>query len=250
MLKNINIKKLAKRSRTIVRLNSYIQLLREIPLKDLRQINKLRLFSAVKPYTMLGYLRLSKLYELASNLEERKIPGSFVECGVWNGGSAGIISTVANKFNSGRIIWLFDSFEGLPEPTESDVKYNGKPGRKGMALGQEEKVKELLFTKLKLNPNNIQIKKGWFEDTIPKNKEKVGKIALLHLDCDWYESVKFCLNQLYDNVVAGGFIIIDDYGSWKGCKKAVDEFIKKIEKKIEIIKIDYTGIFFQKIDQD
>ena len=88
--------------------------------------------------------------------------------------------------------------------------------------------------------------KGWFNNTIPIHKKSIGKIALLHLDCDWYESVKFCLEELYDNIIKGGFIIIDDYGHWKGCKKAVDEFIENRNLRIELGKIDYTGVYFRK----
>lgn len=115
-----------------------------------------------------------------------------------------------------------------------------------MGLGYEEKVRELLFKKLKLDNKVIHLVKGWFNDTLPIHKNDIGKIALLHLDCDWYESVKICLEELYDSVIEGGFIFIDDYGHWRGCKKAVDEFIKERDLKIELVKSDYTGVYFQK----
>ena len=215
-----------------------------IPKKDFHT-RKMKLIFAVKPYTMLDYPRLSKLYEIASNLEKERIKGSFVEYGVWNGGSAGIIASVA-RHNKNRHIWLFDSWEGLPEPTDYDFSYTRKRGEKGLALGSEEKVKELIFKKLKLNNNKVHLVKGWFKDTIPPHKKYIGKIALLHLDCDWYESVKFCLEETYDHVVKDGFIVIDDYGHWKGCKKAVDEFIEERNLRIELIKIDYSGVYLQK----
>ena len=199
----------------------------------------------VKPYTMLSYLRLSKLYEAASSLEKEGIDGSFVECGVCNGGSAGIIAAVA-KHNNNRHIWLFDSWEGLPEPGEVDIDYKERKGEKALAVGSEEKVRELLYKKLKLHIKVNHLVKGWFNDTLPAHKKDIGKIALLHLDCDWYESVKFCLNELYDNVVTEGFIFIDDYGHWRGCKEAVDEFIEKRNLKIELVKVGYTGVYFQK----
>jgi len=199
----------------------------------------------VRPYTFLTYPRLSKLYEIANHLEKEKITGSFVECGSCNGGSAAIIALNA-KHNRNRHIWLFDSWEGMPKPTEYDVSYRGVKGTKGEALGSEEKVKELLFKKLKLNTNNIHLVKGWFEDTIPPHKKDFGKIALLHLDCDWYEPVKFCLGELYDYVVKGGYVVIDDYGHWKGCKKAVDEFVEDRKIKIKLVKIDYTGVCFKR----
>jgi len=220
-------------------------LIRNIPIKDFVNIRKINLIRTVQPYTLISYPRLSKLYEKATYLERKKINGSFVEGGVFNGGSAGIITSIA-KHNKNRHIWLFDSWEGLPEPSEEDISYIGTLGQKGMALGYEEKVKELLFKKLKLNNNKIHLVKGWFNDTIPPHKKDIGKIALLHLDCDWYESVKFCLEELYDNVVKYGFIFIDDYGHWEGCKRAVDEFIEERNLRIELIKIDYTGVYFQK----
>jgi len=222
-----------------------LQFLMSIPKKDFLCIPKIKLILTVKPYTKLSYARLSKLYEAASHLEKEGIDGSFVECGVWNGGSAGIIAAVA-KHNRNRHIWLFDSWEGLPEPSESDIDYKGRQGEKGMALGSEEKVKELFYRKLRLHNKVNHLVKGWFSDTLPAHKNDVGEIALLHLDCDWYESTKLCLEELYDMVVVGGSIFIDDYGHWGGCKKAVDEFIEKRNLRIELVKIDYTGVCFRK----
>ncbi|MBA7691607.1 Demethyldecarbamoylnovobiocin O-methyltransferase [subsurface metagenome] len=220
-----------------------IKTLRSISIKDFFKIHKIKLILTVKSHTLLGYLKLLNLYEIASSLEREKIDGGFVECG----GSAGIIASVA-KHNKNRHIWLFDSWEGQPEPTEYDVS-SGKQAKKGMFLSSEEKAKELIFKKLGLNDNRVRLVKGWFNDTIPSQKKKIGKIALLHIDCDWYESVKFCLEKLYNNVVKNGFIIIDDYEYWEGCKKAVDEFIEKRNLRVELIKTDYTDhseVYFKK----
>jgi hypothetical protein len=109
----------------------------------------------------------------------------------------------------------------------------------------EEKAKNLIFKKLKLDGDKVHLVKGWFKDTIPLHKDDIGNIALLHLDCDWYESVKFCLATLYDRVVKNGIVIIDDYGYWKGCKKAFDEFIIKRNLSIELHKVD-IAVYFQK----
>src|SRR6266851_5309497 len=168
------------------------------PIGDLVKRRKVSLIRAVRPYTLLSYQRLSKLYELASDLERERIDGSFVECGVWNGGSAGVISRAA------------------------------QPNIERLSLDEER----------------ISIVKGWFENTIPAFKDKIGPIALLHLDCDWYESVRFCLRQLYDNLVRGGVVVINDYGHWKGCKRAVDEFIKSGNLRLPLVKIDYTAVYF------
>jgi len=239
------LKKLAKISQTIVRVYSKWHFLRGIPVKDFARLSKVRMAFAVRPYTMLSYARLSKLYETASYLQRERVKGNFVECGVWNGGSAGMVASVA-KNDTNRHCWLFDSWEGLPKPTEYDISYTEEQGKEGMALGSEERVRELLLYKLKLNQEMIHLVKGWFNDTLPSHKKYIGRIALLHLDCDWYKSVKFCLDELYASVSSGGYIFIDDYGHWIGCKKATDEFIEERNLEIDLTKIDYTGVYFQK----
>jgi hypothetical protein len=158
------------------------------------------------PYTMVSYQRLSHLWNLVNVVEKEKIPGNFVECGVWKGGSAAILAYLSQKHGSKRQIHLFDSFAGMPEPTLSDGKRavifsdgknSGKLTTINKTIGTTKEVKELLFSKLKLNKQNIILHKGWFQATIPENKKMIGKIAILRIDADWYESVKICLEQLY-----------------------------------------------------
>jgi O-methyltransferase len=208
-------------------------------------LRKAKRLLTVKPYTMISYPRLSALYDAALSLDRQSVPGAVVECGVCNGGSAAILATPALR-DPKRHIWLFDSWEGLPEPTQYDVSCHGKRGEKGMDLGSEETVKSLLFGKIRLSQKQVHLRRGWFNDTIPIAKPDIGKIALLHLDCDWYESVKFCLDTLLDAVVDGGFVFIDDYGHWAGCKKAVDEFLAERHLRVTVVRIDYTGVFFKK----
>ena len=239
------LKKIIKDNPLLLRLYIRSKFIARLPLRDYFNPYKLNLLLSVEPYTMLPYSRMSKIYEVSLYLKESGGRGNFVECGVWNGGSAGIMASVS-RFNENRYFWLFDSWEGLPEPGEYDVQCTGKRGEKGMASGSQEKVEKLLFRKLKLDRNKIHLIKGWFEQTIPLRRKEIGEIALLHLDCDWYESVKFCLNELFDNVVEGGFIFIDDYGEWQGCKRAVDEFFAERKLRIKLNHIDYAGVYFQK----
>ncbi len=189
-----------------------------------------KLIPVIKPYTILDSPRLNNLYGATLYLEEEGIDGSFVECGTMNGGSAGLMASIGKD----RQIWLFDSWQGLPEPTKYDVKLSGEKGNKGRARGSREKVEELLFDKLRLNGGRVHFVEGWFEDTITSHIDKVGKIALLHLDCDYYESVKLCLESLYDSIVERGLIIVDDYIDWKGCRKAVDEFVVGANVRMEM----------------
>ena len=97
-----------------------------------------------------------------------------------------------------------------------------------------------------MQENKVNIIKGLFEETVPKSKDQIWKIALLHLDGDWYESTKVCIETLYDKVEKGGYIVVDDYGHWKGCKQAIDEFFKKRNITSKLNKVDYTRVFFRK----
>lgn len=215
---------------------------------------KSKLIAAVKPYTLMQRAKLSAVYDLALRLEREQKPGSFVECGVLNGGSAALLASVA-RHNPRRQVWLFDSWEGLPEPAAVDVStITGRPGYKGYRLGSLETVRWLLFTKLGLDERLIALLKGWFNETLPRSKREIGQIAFLLLDCNLYESYKVCLEELYDSVIPGGVIFIDDYGSWEGCRKATDEFIQ--ERKLNVTMIDVwtdrprsnRAVYFRKVD--
>lgn len=223
--------------------------------KDILNWKKIWLIAKVYPFTMAGYKRLSNVYEIANFIEKNNIRGDFAECGVWKGGCAAIMAYVSKKRKSDRKIWLFDSFEGLPEPTDKDGiiakgyaknKTTGKLESINECVGPIEDVKKIFFDILKINPKNVMINRGWFQDTLPKTKDQIGELAILRLDGDWYESTKVCLDNLYDTVIIGGYIILDDYGHWEGCKKALQEFFESKNINPPLIKIDYTGVYFRK----
>jgi len=94
----------------------------------------------------------------------------------------------------------------------------------------------------------VSLVKGWFQDTLPEYKDRMGAVALLRLDGDWYESTKCCLENLYDNVVPGGYVIIDDYGALTGCKEAVDDFLNERNINVELIDVDHIRFYFLKPD--
>src|SRR4029077_4245895 len=118
-----------------------------------------------------------------------------------------------------REILLFDTFEGLPEPTRENPDYERAVQFAGKCRGGLEEV-EGLFQRLGLR--NYRLIKEMFQETLPV--ADTGAIGLLHIDGDWYESTRVCLENLWDSVSEGGIVQIDDYGEWQGCKKAVDEF--------------------------
>lgn len=213
------------------------------------------ILEVIKPYTHVNYQRLKFLWNISEKVAVGKTPGAFVETGVWKGGCAGILSYISKKYDYNNGLYFFDSFEGLPQPTSEDGK-----DAKTFALGEiegelksinkvqaeENYIKELLFNKLEIDHSKVNIVKGWFQDTLPVYKKVIGGIAVLRLDGDWYKSTKVALENLYDLVIPSGYIIIDDYYFWDGCKKAVDEFIVKNRLQVEIKKQDASGAYFIK----
>ena len=222
--------------------------------RDLLSLTNLRSCWRVYGYTEQSMAGIVNVRTLARWADQGGLPGAFVECGVWRGGCAGIMCLMAQA--SGRRVWLFDSFEGMPEATERDVgpqaeelAFGRKKGRLvpvGSNVATLEEVQHLLKCKLGVDLTTVVFRKGWFQQTIEPAQDEIGPVAILRVDGDWYESTKVCLEGLYDNVVEGGFIIIDDYGWFPGCKAAVDEFLADRKLEVQIIAVDYTCVYFCK----
>jgi len=221
---------------------------------DQPNYEKARTVYRVMPYSLVGSSGLELTYEAAEKLmNEEGNPGAFVECGVAEGGSSALMAMVAGKFGSEQKTWLFDSFEGLPSPTDQDFDQPGgstrayvKPLGKGSCLGTKEAVENLLFRKFGLDSRNIHLVKGWFQDTLPVMSERIGPIALLRIDADWFESINCCLENLYNQVVQNGYIIFDDYGLCVGAKKATDEFLARRGLLVALSFDGRGGAFFRK----
>jgi O-methyltransferase len=208
---------------------------------------------SVMPYSLVGASGLEATFDAATGLVRNGIPGDFVECGVARGGCAALMATVAAHDSPVRKMWLFDSFEGLPAPTSEDYGQNrestGKHVRplvRGSCLGTKEQVEALLFSRFGFARDSIALVPGWFQNTLPVWKQRIGKIALLRIDGDWYESTMCCLDNLYDSVAPGGSIIIDDYGVCFGCKKAVHEFFSRRNLHPRLIPDNRGGVRFSK----
>jgi hypothetical protein len=186
---------------------------------------------------MSGDARLRGLYAAIQHVAEQQVPGAIVECGTARGGSAALLGLALKRFNERRPLWVFDTFEGMPPPTAADPDYELAAPYTGHFRGELAEVTSL-FARLEIL-ENARLVKGRFEDTIPQ--ADIAKIAVLHIDGDWYESVKVCLDQLYDRVSPGGVIQIDDYGHWEGARKAVDEFLLARHIPQALRYLDYTG---------
>lgn len=208
----------------------------------------------IMPYSLVGSSGLEATYRLCLHMNDHKLSGDFVELGVARGGCAALMTQVARSGMQKRNMWLFDSFEGLPEPTTEDfagkeVKHTGnhvRPLPQGSCKGTLEEVKNLFFNVMRFSSDQLYFIQGWFHDTVPVQKQKISQIAVLRIDGDWYESTKCCLENLYDRVIAGGAVIIDDYQTCFGCKRAVDAFIAQNNLNIEMSFDGRGGCYFIK----
>ncbi|MEO6096904.1 MAG: TylF/MycF/NovP-related O-methyltransferase [Fibrobacteria bacterium] len=202
--------------------------------------------------TMLSNERFRNAFNLARFVDIRKLPGSIVECGVWKGGCSSSMLLAIQQTGSDRALWAFDSFEGLPRPGEKDGAWafekSDEWGGKGCEATEAD-FRETLFKIAGLKDRNVHIRKGWFKDTLPIAKHEIGPISILRLDGDWYDSVLIGLECLYDLVVPGGYILIDDYGYWEGAQKATDEFRARLGIQSPLILTDHDERYWIKIDE-
>lgn len=202
-----------------------------------RQDSYARIYRTVRPYTMSGNARLHGLYEAVGSVARRGIDGDIVECGTARGGSAALLGLTMKEHRLDRLLWIFDTFEGIPPPTTADPDFEMAANYTGHFRGELPEVAGLLGRLGLLTQSRLV--QGRFEDTLPTSE--VRTISVLHIDGDWYHSVRTCLEHLFDRVSPGGIIQIDDYGHWEGARKAVDEFLVERRVREPLRYVDYTG---------
>ena len=205
----------------------------------------------VRPYTMTSPERVRALCSAVRYIEQAGIKGAVVECGVWRGGSMmAVARTLSNIGSTHRDLYLFDTFEGMTEPGPHDIALTGETAK--CLLEQSDRTEddpvwcyapiERVAKALSLTgyPSELlHLIPGRVEETLATAAP--GRIALLRLDTDWYESTREEMNVLFPRLVRGGVLIIDDYGHWQGARRAVDEYVKTHQLKLLLHPIDYTG---------
>jgi hypothetical protein len=208
------------------------------------------IIEAVSPYTMTTTERLLALIHSVRHIARSGITGSIVECGVWRGGSMmAVARTLLIERDTSRHLYLFDTFEGMTEPTAKDKTRHGVLAQTKLAetekgtgawcyAGLDEVRTNMITTGYP--SDKVSFVKGRVEDTIPSSAPS-GPIALLRLDTDWYESTKHELTHLFPRLQPGGILILDDYGHWQGARQAADEFLAIQPKRYYLHRIDYTG---------
>ena len=180
--------------------------------------------------TMLPIGRLDNIENCVKRVVEDKVPGDLIETGVWRGGATILMRALLEAYgDTDRMVWVADSFEGLPEPSAEEFPLEAqayhRPAIKACdRFAASLDVVQRNFRAFSLLDDRVQFLKGWFKDTLPV--APITRLAVMRLDGDYYESTRDALTALYDKLAVGGFVIVDDYGedAWTYCRKAVDEF--------------------------
>jgi O-methyltransferase len=197
-------------------------------------------YRTVFPYIQAHPIRQRNLVELGETIERENIPGAIVECGVLDGGTAALMAWATRQ--SGRPVHLFDAWRGLPDITPEDGA-ESEPWT-GEVVGSPARALSVMC-KLGIPRSRVTIHRGWFHETF--SLAEIPQVALLHIDCDFYEPAKLCLEKWYPVLSRGGFVQLDDYSVFPGFKKAVDEFLSAHrEVKLEAVTGQAQAFYFRK----
>ncbi len=211
------------------------------------------LFEIISGYTMTSHERIFALMKSINFVKHNNVDGDFVECGVWRGGNLILFQKFIEKYNLSKKIYAYDTFEGMSEPDKIDETFKGESSKDLLNKLYKKKVdrkKSILIADCSIeqvqenfkkfsNKNNLTCIKGPVEKTLDLKENLPNKISILRLDTDWYSSTKKELEVLFPLLEKNGILIIDDYGFWKGARKAVDEYFEN--KNVTMFKIDFTG---------
>jgi O-methyltransferase len=209
-----------------------------------------QLYQRCGEFTMTSRERMLSVCQAARYLAAAGVQGAVAECGVWRGGSVMMAAlSFAAAGDTDRELWLYDTFEGMPEPTAEDTASWEADPHQEWARNQRDGFNEWCYSPLDevrrnlastgIDAERVEYVQGRVEDTLPGRMP--DRIALLRLDTDWYESTRQELDHLFPRLVTGGVLIIDDYGHWPGVRKAVDEYLAEHGIHLLLQRIDYAG---------
>lgn len=198
------------------------------------------IIAAVRPYTSVSRERILNVLTLVESVVREGIPGDFAEVGVWKGGLIMAMALKCRQLGAeDRVIHAYDTFTGMTPPTDRDVDLDGHSAASIFAsVSCEASLDEVQTTLARLNYPNLRIHRC---DITTVDPSTFPTFALLRLDTDWYESTKYELTHMEPRVSLGGYVIVDDYGHWRGSRAAVDEF-----RPPGLTWIDYTGVWWRK----
>jgi O-methyltransferase len=197
--------------------------------------------------TMIGRVRLDHLQQCVERVLKQEIPGDLLEAGVWRGGACILMRAVLKAFGDRqRLVWLADSFEGMPKQSAYREDLRDTHWKHNDVLSVSLSEVKAAFLRYGLLDDQVRFLPGWFHESLPG--APVGPLALLRIDGDMYGSTMDALTHLYPRLSPGGFLIVDDYGAVRGCRKAVDQYRQSQGIVTPIQAIDWTGVFWQKLD--
>jgi len=199
---------------------------------DLMFAREALLHRKYRAFTMVGKLAFIENLRLCESA--LALDGDIVECGTWRGGMSAAMAEVGrDKAVAGSSV-LFDSFQGLPPPEPVDgatafawASNTASPLYYDNCSASEDDARRAMAL---AGVDEYRIFAGWFDETLSLYAAENPKIAILRLDGDWYRSTMTCLEMLYPRVVPGGVVIIDDYGVWDGCTRAVHDYLSKTQR--------------------
>jgi O-methyltransferase len=209
---------------------------------EISEENKI-LINSIGGSSLTPLVRRWNLIKSLHYINQNKLEGDIVECGIWRGGNLFLAKKIQDLYykNIKRTFYGYDTFEGMPEPSVYDgekvvqiYKNFLKKGERWTEASLDDV--ENSIKKLFLSLDDFNLVKGKVEDTLINKKNLPSKISLLRLDTDFYESTKVELEILYPLLVQKGVLIIDDYGDFIGCRKAVDDYF--FDKNVLMISID------------
>jgi O-methyltransferase len=204
----------------------------------------LEAYKKAQDHTLTSFRAMHAMYHAASYVVKAGLPGDYVECGVWKGGSSMIAALAFLRLGDKlRHLYLYDTYEGMPNVGKDDADLGAgqfqllmnlstglRGGHAGVFYASLEEVRRNMQS-TGYPADKVLLVKGLVEQTIPAQAPE--QISLLHLDSDLYQSTYHELTHLYPRLVKGGVLIIDDYGSWKGSRKATDQYFR--EHKISML---------------
>lgn len=202
--------------------------------------------------TMIGKPRLDNIQELALNCISSAVPGNFIEAGIWKGGAVALLAAIvkATGTQKERLVIGVDSFKGIPpakpEQFPADAAHIGCDKLEVLSNNSIEEVEGYLQRLNLLDPASLKLIKGWFIDTLPSVAQEYGPFALVRIDGDTYESTSQCLEYLEPFLSKGGYVIIDDYYSWQGCRQATDDYRRDNNISAPLVTVDWTCVYWKK----
>lgn len=196
--------------------------------------------------TMVGRLRLQQVRSCVETVLADDVPGDLIETGVWRGGVTILMRGILQAWgDEHRSVWVADSFQGLPAPDTANYPADAGHDLSDVATlaVSSDQVREG-FRRYGLLDDRVRLLEGWFSDTLPS--APIDRLAVLRLDGDLYESTIDALDALYPRLSVGGYVIVDDYGAWEPCRRAVDDYRSAHGITDEVTAVDWTGVHWRR----